>query len=378
MSSIDGGACRRIVGAALTALVVALVAGHAPLAGQEEGRDCHCVDAEGERIENCTCFRIATPDLSGMTWSFGLAKEMPRVRIGIGIETTGADAEVEGVLIRSVEEGSPAEEAGLEAGDVVTHLDGRSLLDPLPSAEVEERAGEERADPLRRFMALVRELDPGEEVEIRYSRGGESRSAVVVPEERGLLSMLARHGRDRSGSGRLDPDGLDGGKTLRFRFRDGDSTFRHLPTPLHFFRFENRAEEDEGPDARRGVFRLHSDGPGLVSFLGRGGSPCFDAAQRRDLFVVIGGGCVDGLWLEELNPQLAEYFDVSEGVLVTRVSEEAGFDLAAGDVIVAVGGREVTDPSDVRRILGSYETDEEVELTVVRKGERMEIRGRRR
>jgi S1-C subfamily serine protease len=88
---------------------------------------------------------------------------------------------------------------------------------------------------------------------------------------------------------------------------------------------------------------------------------------------------VDGVELLELNPDLAEYFEAPDGgVLVTEVSEDSPLGLRAGDVLVAIDGREVRDPDHVRRILASYETDEEVRLRVIRQGREIEVLGRRR
>jgi hypothetical protein len=63
---------------------------------------------------------------------------------------------------------------------------------------------------------------------------------------------------------------------------------------------------------------------------------------------------VAGAELTDLNPQLAEYFSVSEGVLVTEVvpgspAYEAG--LKGGDVIIRVGDTEVDSVSALRRAL---------------------------
>jgi S1-C subfamily serine protease len=94
--------------------------------------------------------------------------------------------------------------------------------------------------------------------------------------------------------------------------------------------------------------------------------------------VIAGSRCVDGLQLQDLSAQLAEYFGVDRGVLVVQVAENATLGLRAGDVIRAIGGRDVEDVADVRRILSSYEGDENVEVTIVRRGETMAVRGTRR
>ena len=82
-----------------------------------------------------------------------------------------------------------------------------------------------------------------------------------------------------------------------------------------------------------------------------------------------------GAVLVELKPGLSEHFGVDEGVLVVDVDDDAPLALQAGDVITAIDGRSVTDPAHAERILGSYDEDEEVTLSVVREGEEIPVRG---
>jgi S1-C subfamily serine protease len=82
-----------------------------------------------------------------------------------------------------------------------------------------------------------------------------------------------------------------------------------------------------------------------------------------------------GVQTSELTPQLAEYFGTRDGVLVTRVDPEtpaARAGLKAGDVITAVGGRQIDSAAELRRELNRTESGEEVELTVMR--DRKELR----
>jgi len=67
-------------------------------------------------------------------------------------------------VIERVEPGSPARDAGLEAGDVLTHIDGLSLV---------------AAEAGRRFGAI----EPGDRVTFTYRRGTEERTATVVAGE---------------------------------------------------------------------------------------------------------------------------------------------------------------------------------------------------
>ena len=86
-----------------------------------------------------------------------------------------------------------------------------------------------------------------------------------------------------------------------------------------------------------------------------------------------------GIRVDDLTPQLADYFGVDEGVLVTMVhadtvAEEAG--LQAGDVITAVDGRPVIDIGDLRRSVGAVEDGEEFSITVTRERDQVLLTAR--
>jgi len=85
--------------------------------------------------------------------------------------------------------------------------------------------------------------------------------------------------------------------------------------------------------------------------------------------------CVGGLQLLDLKPGLADYFGTASGVLVADVHEDSKLGLQPGDVILAVGDREITDPDRVRRILSSYAADETVTLRVMRQKREMTVTG---
>jgi S1-C subfamily serine protease len=73
------------------------------------------------------------PDMPGMDWSGGmLMKTQPR----LGIDAEDLNGQLgsffgapdgEGVLVRDVNSGSPAEKAGLKAGDVITSVNGERI-----------------------------------------------------------------------------------------------------------------------------------------------------------------------------------------------------------------------------------------------------------
>ena len=76
-----------------------------------------------------------------------------------------------------------------------------------------------------------------------------------------------------------------------------------------------------------------------------------------------------GVSVQEVTPELAEYFGVKSGVLVASVvpdSPAAKAGLKAGDVITVVNGKSVGSPRELVQALPAGEGSYEVDLTVVR------------
>jgi serine protease Do len=90
----------------------------------------------------------------------------PRAKLGARVVDLGAQMaeflgtpETEGVLVLEVEDDTPAESAGLSAGDVITHVDGDEILDTSDLIAALEEA--EEGETVR--LSVVRK---GEEVEL--------------------------------------------------------------------------------------------------------------------------------------------------------------------------------------------------------------------
>jgi len=86
--------------------------------------------------------------------------------------------------------------------------------------------------------------------------------------------------------------------------------------------------------------------------------------------VIPGNSAMVGFEGEALNPQLAEYFGVKEGVLVRAVTsnstaEKAGF--KAGDVIIKIDNEKVTTPKEISSILQSARAKKTLPVTVMRR-----------
>jgi C-terminal processing protease CtpA/Prc len=77
--------------------------------------------------------------------------------------------------------------------------------------------------------------------------------------------------------------------------------------------------------------------------------------------------------LAALNPDLGAYFGAQQGVLVLKVPPETRLPIRAGDVIVKIGDRQPTTPSQAVRILRSYAAGEVVKIDVLRKKEKQTL-----
>jgi membrane-associated protease RseP (regulator of RpoE activity) len=86
-----------------------------------------------------------------------------------------------------------------------------------------------------------------------------------------------------------------------------------------------------------------------------------------------------GVGLQPLTPGLREAFSVPDGigVLIAEVyrdSPAARSGLAAGDTIVRMDRRTISSIPDVYRVLDYFEPGEEIEIEVIREGERQSLR----
>ncbi|MBE0567748.1 MAG: PDZ domain-containing protein [Krumholzibacteria bacterium] len=82
-----------------------------------------------------------------------------------------------------------------------------------------------------------------------------------------------------------------------------------------------------------------------------------------------------GVHIDDLSPQLGEYFGAKDGTgaLVTEVeadSPAAKAGLKAGDVIVKLGDAEITDTADLHEALAGTKPEEQVKVEFLRKGKK--------
>ncbi|MFN2570254.1 MAG: PDZ domain-containing protein [Gemmatimonadales bacterium] len=102
-----------------------------------------------------------------------------RGRIGVVVDTrANATGDKVGARVEGITPGGPAEKAGIKAGDVITRFNGTTLGGAAS-------ADDEDSGPGMKLIALARELEPGDTVQVEYRRGNDARKASVVAEDLG-------------------------------------------------------------------------------------------------------------------------------------------------------------------------------------------------
>jgi len=306
----------------LPALVLLTVA--VPAAAEAQSRDRDNRDRDGRRAW--------TGMSRGLMPNF-FVERASRTRLGLYLNARQSRRyDDQGALIDDVMHRSPAEEAGLRDGDIITAFDGHELTSPLPDNELEEALDPDESLPAQRVLALAREIEAGQVVEIRYLRNG-SAGVVSVEAEEYDLPRISSFGSSGDMTWSIGPDAHEWDDDL----------------------WEDRREE------------MSERMRGLGERLERMNIPVFDFTY--------GAESNEGVELVELNPELGTYFGVERGVLVMEVDEDSTLGLVPGDVILEVGDREVETVRRARRLIRSYEAGEPIRMTVVRQGDELVTEG---
>lgn len=244
-----------------------------------------------------------------------------------------------GVLVRRVVDGSPADRAGIERGDVIVQV-GSS--DVRSAAEV---------------TSAVRGSEPGRRMRIEVVRDGDRKSLDVKLEAR---DSDAGPGTPETPE---PPDMRSNG--------DDDDT----PMPMHM---HTHGDDTPAPD----VHERHDgssddedeDTPPVPPTPGNGGMRWFgtngDHGMVMNLQDLAGRGRL-GVRIESLTPDLASYFGPRgmKGALVLDVTEgsaAAHAGIRAGDVITRVDSKSIDDADDLIEAVRSSEGD--VSIALVRHG----------
>jgi S1-C subfamily serine protease len=110
--------------------------------------------------------------------TFAFAQD-DRGRIGLMVQLkANAERDKTGALVDDVVPDSPADDAGIKEGDIVTKFNGVAL-GGIKSAD------EDESGPGRKLLSLARKLEPGDTVKLEYRRGNDTKQVALVAERLG-------------------------------------------------------------------------------------------------------------------------------------------------------------------------------------------------
>jgi hypothetical protein len=238
-----------------------------------------------------------------------------RARLGIKVNLQARDTDSLGAYVESVTPNGPAAAAGLRSGDLITKVDGKSVLSGGDAGDRDTR----QSLPGLRLIELAARLEPSDTVAVEFLRGKDRRTVSLVTEDEPDMVMA----------------GPGGGHPFVMRFRgDGSRDDERMPAGDFM---------DMGPGVR---------------------------------FEFLAGSPLGDLELAPLNPDLGQYFGTTEGVLVIRAPKNGALGLKGGDVVQAVDGRKPAGPSHLMRILRSYDRGETFKLDILRNRKRETVTAR--
>ena len=219
-------------------------------------------------------------------------------------------------LIASVEPGSPADRAGLEAGDTIVAYNGEDLKN--------------------RTLSLTKLLKPDSKLLVKVHRAKEVYDIPVIVGRRTRYAPNVRV---------LTPGAMI----------EGDSIFSGMRPML-------------APGARPAIVNVRPAQPSPA--------PAPQPPMNEMAFVWSGGTtALAGAEMARVSPELGEVFGVERGVLILTVGQNtpaARAGLRGGDVILKVDGQDVAAPIQVQRQLQRAE-EQQLKLVVMRKRKTQQV-----
>jgi serine protease Do len=226
----------------------------------------------------------------------------------------GISGEPRGLAITSVVKGSPAERAGLREGDVILRFDG------------------EPVNTHRKLNRLIDESSPqhNARLTVRRSGGGEQEINVTLGKREGVAQVFG---------------GAEVWRADELRKRAEE------------MRAQGESGRARGEESRRQAEEMRRR---------------LDEVRRNsgDTLFSYGffGGRRIGVTTNTLGKQLADFFGVQRGLLVSSVVDGSPADkagLKAGDVITEVDGERIGETDDLSRVINRREQGD-ITLTIVR------------
>ena len=266
---------------------------------------------------------LFVPSVAAQNRSITVQSNTGDAFLGIAMEDVTASnmseyelTDEKGAIVRSVQEGSPAEEAGFRENDVVLQFGGESVWST------------------RQLSRLVSETPVGRRVAITISRDGK-------PVNLSATLRARTESRAENRSEQRFFEGIPGGQLERF--------FESLPPGIQIY--------PPAPDSRARPPRAETPG-------GRQGA---ERPEQRPRL---------GVETQPLTEQMAEYMGVTgrKGVLITSVLVGSASEgkLKAGDVVIGVNNRDVASPADLTNFVS--EASGEIDVKVIRDKKQITVR----
>lgn len=270
------------------------------------------------------------------------------------------DVTEDGIRIVGLSPDGPAENAGLQTGDILVSLRGEQL------------GGSQRSARETVFEVLS-DLEDGEEIQVEVLRDDERRAFMVAPEARepaSWASFIRIPGAPTAPSAPSAPSAVVAPAA--------PSSPRLVLPPLDVAEL---AAEAEALAHELDTFRIRIEGeegdpfvyeynyefdPEAFEFDGDEFVEITDLALNDARFW-FGGSGAHGIRFAELNEGLKGYFGADRGVLVLDARDDNPFGLQAGDVVLKVGKDEVNATSDIIRALRDIDAGESFEIAIKRK-----------
>ncbi|MEO8460085.1 MAG: PDZ domain-containing protein [Dokdonella sp.] len=238
-----------------------------------------------------------------------------------------------GARISALTPNGPAARAGLHNDDVITSVNGKSIVAESPD----------------KTLAAAREslngLKDGDDVRIGFLRADKPQRELTVKAERVEALNWPRvfAGGDRFAYAFADADGVAGMDDHNDTSDDADEPSSADPHVDKHVQVDIKRMREMERTMQKRVQLMRGAMPALAHSM-----PWW------------------GINLASLNPDLGRYFGSSDGVLVLSASDDALPNIKAGDVIRKVGGKSVNRPEEALRALRDHDAGSEVTIDLLR------------